>query len=81
MGLLNPKRNGENIENVKKYNEFLLKESSFLQDHSNKYKIIETDTYQEKIKKFVMDMSEQICQDIEEQIKERKIIDNDLERA
>lgn len=58
-----------NRKNVKLFNEFMERETEFMNSISEKYTEIHTDSYQGQIQKFIMDVTEAMTGDIKEIIK------------
>ena len=59
-----------NKRNVGIFNKYLLQENSLMASYSKRYYFAETDSYQGRIKDFIIDMSEAVTQDVSERIKE-----------
>ena len=61
-----------NVPNIELLNGFLQKESELIASFSQKYTFLQTDSYQGKLKEFIVDIVESITTDIVETIKIRK---------
>ncbi len=61
-----------NVPNIELLNGFLQKESEFIASFSQKYTILQTDSYQGKLKEFIAHIVASITTDIVETIKVRK---------
>ena len=61
-----------NTQTIEAFNKCFSKSIPMIKEHSSKVTIQETDAYQGKIKKFLMDMTERIVHDLSETIKEKQ---------
>ena len=69
-----------NLKNVKRFNTHLLEEVEKIKSYSDSYYFVETDSYQGKIKNFILDMSDTITSDIRDKIRKIEFNDEDIEK-